>query len=147
MTSNIGSLLKAYSRSRIREIWEAAHRDEPLAGEAAQLAQIMREHDEWHDLWTRADEVDDDELELEGGNPFLHIVMHQIVEAQMGGELPVARTTFEALIERGFDDHEAVHRIAAVFVEELHTVLSRKRSFNEARYVRKLKTLARKAKP
>jgi hypothetical protein len=98
-------------------------------------------------MWARADEVNDAELEEEGGNPFLHIVMHQIVKTQMDGELPVARATFETLIERGFDAHEAVHRIAAVLVEELHTVLSRKRSFNEARYVRKLKTLARKAKP
>jgi hypothetical protein len=139
--------MKTVSRLRIRRIWEAWQRGDKLEGEELILAAIMNEHDEWHAMWARADEVNDAELEEEGGNPFLHIVMHQIVKTQMDGELPVARATFETLIERGFDAHEAVHRIAAVLVEELHTVLSRKRSFNEARYVRKLKTLARKAKP
>lgn len=137
------SQMRVLSHRRLRLIWETAQRDNSLEGEDAQLADIMRQHTEWHHLWAHIDELSDAAVEEGGVNPIVHILMHQVVLNQINGVLPPARTTYDALIASGLDWHEAIHRIAAVFSEEFWAVVKFKKLFDEAKYLRHLKELVK----
>jgi len=133
--------LRTLTRQRLRLIWEIDQQGGTLNEEDALTARLMREHPEWRSVWSRADKLSDAELERHGVNPFLHIITHQIVMNQAAGALPAVGETLEALVAKGVDRHEAVHRIGAILMEYMFPVLKHKRPFDEARYLRKVRAL------
>lgn len=134
---------RSLSRQRMRTIWEISGLDESrLSDEDRVLVEAMRLHPEYYDLWGRLDEVTDEELERDGSNPILHVIIHQTVENQIAAnEPPETAQTLERLLSQGKTRHEAVHEIGAVLAEEMFGIMKSKRPFNEQRYVRKLRQL------
>ena len=139
--------LKTLTRKRLRLIWEMAQAGGVLSVEDALTAQLMREHPEWHQRWARADELSAAEFTAGDVNPALHISAHQIVWNQIDGALPAAREVYEVLQAQGLEAHEVVHRIGAVLMEEVYAVLKQQRLYDEAKYVRKLQALVKRARP
>jgi len=133
--------LRTLTRQRLRLIWEIEQQGGTLNEEDALTARLMREHPEWHGVWLRADKLSDAEFERGGVNPHLHIIAHQIVMNQAAGALPAVGETLEALVAKGVDRHEAIHRIGAILMEYMFRVLKHKRPFDEARYLRKVRAL------
>jgi len=140
--------MKRSNRKVLHRIWQAAQAGQPLSGEEAMLAEIMREHTEWHHVWNRLDKISDAQLEEDGVNPVMHLVIHQAVLNQINGELPPVNDIYQKLLAQGIDRHEATHRIGTVFMEEFYLALKADRPFDETRYLHQLKQLVRgKSRP
>ncbi|GEM_PF-397890 len=142
--SAVQEQLKSLTRTRLCEIWKRAQADALFTHEEAQIARIMQEHPEYHDLWGRLDTISDAELEQDGTNPILHISIHDTIENQIAqGDPPEVRPIIERLVAQGLSRHEAVHRVGGVLAEEIYRVLKENRPFDEAGYLRKLRRLVR----
>ena len=141
-------VLREVSRQHLRAVWEIAGLDESSLNEEDQiLAEVMRLHPEYYDLWERLDEVSDEEIERDGTNPILHVMFHQIVENQIAtNEPPETAKTMERLLQQGKDRHEAVHEIANVAASGIYEILKSNRPFDEQRYIRKLRHLVKPRK-
>ena len=148
MADNEMYQLRALSRQRMRMIWEMSGLDESrLSEEDRSLVEAMRLHPEYYDLWGRLDEVSDEELERDGSNPILHIIIHQTVENQIAAnEPPETAKTLERLLSQGKTRHEAVHEIGIVLAEEMFGIMTTKQPYNEQRYIRKLRRLIKPGK-
>jgi hypothetical protein len=148
MADNEMRQLRALSRQRMRMIWEMSGLDESrLSEEDRGLVEAMRLHPEYYDLWGRLDEVSDEELERDGSNPILHIIIHQTVENQIAAnEPPETAKTLERLLSQGKTRHEAVHEIGIVLAEEMFGIMTTKQPYNEQRYIRKLRRLIKPGK-
>ena len=148
MADNEMYQLRALSRQRMRMIWEMSGLDESrLSEEDRGLVEAMRLHPEYYDLWGRLDEVSDEELERDGSNPILHIIIHQTVENQIAAnEPPETAKTLERLLSQGKTRHEAVHEIGIVLAEEMFGIMTTKQPYNEQRYIRKLRRLIKPGK-
>ncbi|RLC66193.1 MAG: hypothetical protein DRI48_05250 [Chloroflexi bacterium] len=137
--------LRGLTRARLCGIWKRAQADTSfLDSEETQIAQIMQEHSEYHDLWGRLDTISEAELERDGTNPIVHITIHDTIENQIAqGDLPEVRLIVERLMARGISRHEAIHRVGSVLIEEIYHVLREDCPFDEAGYLRKLRRLVR----
>jgi hypothetical protein len=140
--------MKQSSRQELHRIWRAAQAGKRLRGEKAMLAEIMREHTAWHHIWNRLDKISDAQLEQDGVNPVMHLIVHETVLNQINGALPPVAEIYQQLIAQDVEQHEAIHRIGAVFMEEFYLALKADRPFDETRYLLQLKQLVRgKARP
>ncbi|MBN1220163.1 MAG: DUF1841 family protein [Anaerolineae bacterium] len=141
-------LWRDLSRQYLRSVWELSGLDEASLSEEDQiLAEIMRLHPEYYDLWERLDEVTDEELERDGTNPILHVMFHQIVENQIAAnDPPETAETLARLVQQGKDRHEAVHEIAGVVVNDVYEIMKSNRPFDEQRYIRRLRHLVKPKK-
>ncbi len=136
--------LKTMTRRQLRLIWEMAQLGGPLKSEDARTVQVMREHPEYADLWPRLDTVSDAELERDGTNPILHIIIHTTLENQLADHTPpLTGEVMEILLAQGLSRHEAAHRIGKVILEEIFGVLTSDRPFNPVEFERKLRELTR----
>ncbi len=136
--------LKSLTRRRTRLIWNAAQLGAPLSEEDARLAQAMREHPEYADLWGHLDELSDEQIERDGTNPILHVTIHTTIENQLAiGQPPETGQAVEVLMQQGLSRHEAIHRVGTVLAEEIYGVLKDNRPFDESEFTRKLKQLVK----
>jgi Domain of unknown function (DUF1841) len=134
--------LKAVSRYRMRLIWQMGQRGLPLGEEDGRLVSAMREHPEYGQMWDRLDELSDAEIERDGTNPIMHVIVHTVIENQllMGEPKEVGRV-YKALLRQGLARHEVIHRLGSALIGEVFHILKDKRPFDEANYVRKLREL------
>ena len=140
--------MKQSRRKELHRIWLAAQAGTSLHGEKARLAEIMREHTAWHSIWDRLDTISDAELEQDGVNPVMHLVIHEAILTQIDGDLPAVAEVYRALLAQSISQHEAIHQIGAVFMEEFYRTLKADRPFDETRYLLQLKQLVRgKSRP
>jgi len=132
-------------RQHLRLIWEVSALDqEGLSEEDQLLVEIMQLHPDYYDLWERLDEVSDDEIERDGTNPVLHVLIHQIVENQIAAHNPPETAeTVEQLVLQGLSRHEAVHKIGEVLAGDMMEMMQTKRTFDNQRYVQSLRQLVR----
>ena len=134
--------MRSLSRSHIADIWRRGQKGETLAGEDLTYYAAMREHTEYHDIWERAAELGDNEINVNGTNPFLHISMHSVVENQIASRNPpeTDQTVFR-LMKAGLDRHESLHRIAGVLTELMWEMMHAGKTFDLATYRRRLRAL------
>lgn len=131
--------MRSASRAHLGVIWQDVRLGLPLTGEDALTARIMREHEEWYDVWDQLAADPSRAIEREGVNPALHIMLHGVIENQLAADSPKdVRLVLQALQRQGMDRHEAIHRIAAVQSEVMFLVLKERRPFDEAGYIRQL---------
>jgi hypothetical protein len=145
MTDDRLRQMREASRQRMRLIWEMSGLDESrLSDEDRGLVEVMRMHPEYYDLWGRLDEVTDEELERDGSNPVIHLIIHQTVENQISAnDPPETAKALERLMKRGRTRHDALHEIGAVVAEEMFDILKSDHPFNEQRFIRGLHKLGR----
>jgi hypothetical protein len=143
MREDITRQLKVLTRQRLHLIWEASNQGIPLHDEEHQrLAEVLQQHPQYHNAWEFADQIEDVEYVIDGVNPFLHVTFHSIIENQLAtGDPPEVRAALQRLLRKRLSRHDAIHRLAQVFTEELFPVLKQDRPFNQERYVRKLRKL------
>ncbi len=144
MNDEILKAMKAINRDNLHNIWLRAKEGTSLEGEKALLARMMQEHVEYIDVWERLNELGEDELELNGVNPLMHVSMHSVIENQLERNTPPeVRKALDALLKRGVSRHEAIHAIAYEFNMELFPVLKNSRPFNDTAYKRSLEKIVR----
>ena len=132
-------------RQHLRLIWEVSALDqEGLSKEDQLLVEIMQLHPQYYELWERLDEVSNEELERDGTNPVMHVLIHQIIENQIDGQSPPETAeTLEQLQQQGLSRHEAVHKIGEVLASDMAEMMQTHQTFDNQRYVQSLRQLVR----
>lgn len=140
--------LRHLSRTHLGLIWEMVMAGDELEGDEAVLAEILKQHPQYFDIWERAGSLDPTEEVLrDEANPFAHVAIHQTVENQIANhDPPETAETLEALMQAGHTRHEAIHAIGGILAGEIFEIMRDKRPFDEAGYVQALRDLAQTAK-
>lgn len=104
------------------QAWRKYSSGEPLEPLETQVAQIIKEHPEYHPLL--ADEgkalAKDYPPELGETNPFLHMGLHLAIREQVSTDRPTGiRVVFEQIASREGTAHAAEHRIMDCLAETL----------------------------
>jgi hypothetical protein len=80
-------------------------------------------------------------------NPRLHLTMHAVVERQLAADDPKGVVAIASELDLlGFSAHDIRHEIARVLVEETYDMVQRKRVFDAARYLAKLRAAVEAAR-
>ena len=121
MDEEIRKALKSASHTEMTEIWlKAKDRDfEGLDDEKLRIAKIMVEHEddlskqfEYAHLNYDPDQDPDTEYD-----PFLHITIHAIVEAQLELADPIEVVQFfNAMRQKKYDRHDAIHLVGQILI-------------------------------
>jgi hypothetical protein len=134
--------LRELSHERIYLLWQAAKVGGPLEGDDAQLVQAMRDHPEYYEVWDHANEFLQEQVAINGANPFLHVVMHTVVENQAAqGNPPEVPAVLEFKVSHRLPRHQVVHEIANEFAQLLWQALHNREPFDNEAYRRKLDRL------
>src|SRR5207244_11353446 len=104
--------------------------------------ECMRQHPEYAELWERAAELADQEVDVSGTNPFLHVAVHSMIEQQIAGGTPAeVNQALSRLVKAGVDRHEAIHRIAGLLSELMWEMLRQGQPFDAPSYEHRLRLL------
>jgi len=131
--------LKKLSREYIFSIWQQAknYNLEKLNEDDRQLAKIMLEHeDEFFNYFEFADILNDVEYDNENEvNPFLHIIMHSIIEKQLQTKEPLEVSQFyNSMRKNQLSHHDTIHLLCNILVPMIINVIKEKESFNIGLY-------------
>lgn len=141
--------LRYLTRSHLGLIWELTMAGAELEGDEAILAEILKQHPQYSDIWEHAAVLDPSEEVLrDGANPFAHVAIHQVIANQIANRNPAQTAeTLEALMQAGYTRHEAIHAIGGILAEEIFEILRDERPFDEAGYIQALRELVQTATP
>ena len=130
-------------RAMYATAWQKHEAGEPLSPLEAQIARVIEEHPEYVDAVCNEPDRD---FPVEGGatNPFLHMGLHLGVREQIGTDRPAGiRDVFRSLAAHHGDPHAAEHRMIDCLAEVLWEAQRSNQVPDEARYLEKLRRLAR----
>lgn len=136
MDGNSLKEIKALTRQRLALVWEMAqHTRVGPDRETTQLIKALKQHREYHHIWDRLSEYGDEDIEIDGVNPILHIYIHGVVENQLAGnDPPFVAEAVRELMQNGIDRHSAIHAVGAALAEQIYSMLSAKREYDAAEY-------------
>ncbi len=125
-------------------IWQAANKNdlEHLDDEERLFAKIMLEHkDQYYNEFEHADLLEDYEFDPETEtNPFLHIIIHSVVETQLQEKDPIETYQFfNAMMNKRANRHDVLHIIGYIFTHFLFPILKEGKPFDEEMYIKALK--------
>ena len=140
--------MRHLSRSYLGDIWKMAKARVELEGEDAVLAEVLKQHPEYSDVWEQAHTLSpDDETLRDGVNPFVHVMIHQTVENQIANhDPPQTAKTLEVMMQTGYDRHEAIHAIGTLVANAIFQIMHNDHPFDEASYIEALRDLAQTSK-
>ncbi|HHN74624.1 MAG TPA: DUF1841 family protein [Acidobacteria bacterium] len=123
-------------RRAVREVWARRREKERMTpGEREVVAELER-HEEFREFWEGREP--DEDL-----NPFLHVQLHQVLEAQLRqGEPPEVAAALERLVAGGRERHDAEHEVMRVLLLAIGGVAQGSGKFDRDRYIRDLDRLA-----
>lgn len=132
-----------FTREHIAQVWLMYHQHIAPRGNDRIMLQVLTMHPEYYDAWDQATTGDREEnIVIDGVNPYLHAYLHAVVENQIETEdPPEVRETYKALLDARMDLHEVVHRISALLAEQVWAVLAKEQPFDKKRYARDLTKL------
>jgi len=110
-------------RSVFWEAWRKAEAGLPLTALEVRIARVVAMHPEYHSLFEDKESFLDRDFGLESGvNPYLHMSLHLALEEQFAmRQPPQAAACLEYLMRRkGFERHEALHRMLEVLAETVY---------------------------
>lgn len=105
---------RAAMRRAFIDAWGKFRGNAPLEPLERLIAEVVRQHPEYHKLLEHPEQVLDKDYLPEAGetNPFLHLSMHLGVQEQVGTDRPPGiRAVYERLVTGAGDAHEAEHRM------------------------------------
>ncbi|MDI6753046.1 MAG: DUF1841 family protein [Thermodesulfobacteriota bacterium] len=136
--------LKKLSGEHSRLLWEIAKTGDlsTLSPENKKLAEIMLEHEEYHNQFEIADLLSEHEYDVDNEiNPFLHVTIHAIAETQLENRDPIEVYQFyNAMRKKKASHHEAVHLICAVLAPFIFKTGRDKKMFDLEEYRSQLKS-------
>lgn len=133
----------AKHRNYFHQIWTIAKQGkaDELTPEERQLVKIMFDHPEYRNQFEIADVLEDNKFDPEREtNPFIHVVLHSVMENQLALKKPIEAYQFYlALRKRKLSHHETLHLLMAILAPLMFKVINCREAFDEVRYVRLLR--------
>lgn len=144
MDEEVRKILKRDNREHLFALWGRAKEGnyDGLTEEEERIARIMLDHqDEFYNQFEFADLTYDHEYNPDTEyDPFLHIVIHSTIEAQLEQRDPVeAYQFYNAVRKKKYSHHDTIHFIGQIFIGLLFEVFEYKRPFDLATYRKLLK--------
>ena len=135
-------------RTELRQMyvdaWRKACEGRPLSPLEGQIADVIADHPEYHDVLTG--ENLEESYTPEGGrsNPFLHMGLHLALRDQVATDRPPGiRSVFDSIAARATDRLDAEHRAIECLAETFWEAQSQNKAPDEQHYLEKLKRLAK----
>jgi hypothetical protein len=135
-------------RTELRQMyvdaWRKAREGRPLSQLEAQIADVIADHPEYHDVITRNELQESYTPEGGRSNPFLHMGLHLALRDQVSTDRPPGvRSVFESIVGRAKDRLDAEHRAIECLAETLWEAQRQNAAPDEQQYLEKLKRLAK----
>jgi hypothetical protein len=135
-------------RTELRQMyvdaWRKAREERPLSPLEAQIADVIADHPEYHEVVAESNL--EESYAPEGGttNPFLHMGLHLALREQVSTDRPPGiRSAFASIVARAPDRLDAEHRAIECLAETLWEAQSQNKAPDEQQYLEKLKRLAK----
>ena len=106
----------------------------------SRIAHVMDLHPEFEEIWTMG-EMAAYPQEINGQivSPFVHTVLHTIVDSQIRTEQPeFVIKVFNKLREQGMEEHEVLHAIIAVYADLHFSSFRQGKPFDQLDYESRL---------
>lgn len=132
------------NRKHLHYIWRVAQdgKLDGLAEEEKRLGKIMLAHsDEYFNQFEFADVLADHDFSPDGeSNPFLHVVLHAVIEKQLEDRNPIeAYQFYNAMLKNKCTRHEAIHLLLVILIQFLFPLLKKGGRFPLDNYRKVLK--------
>ena len=104
------------------EVWRKQHDHSPMEPLEKLIAEIIRQHPEYHHILSHQEAALERDYLPEVGqtNPFLHMSMHIAIREQLASQRPAGIVdVYRSLTARHDDAHEAEHHIMECLAEML----------------------------
>jgi len=128
-------------------VWKKANRSEPLEPLETIIADVIRDHPEYHPLLDNVDAAIESEFYPEHGvtNPFLHMGMHIALREQVATDRPPGiKDITRKLLLRYRDSHEMEHQMMEPLGKVLWQAQRSQSEPDEQEYMEALRILATK---
>jgi len=128
-------------------VWQKANRSEPLEPLETIIADVIRDHPEYHPLLNNIDAAIESEFYPEHGitNPFLHMGMHIALREQVATDRPPGiKDITRKLLLRYRDSHEMEHHMMEPLGKALWQAQRSQTQPDEQEYMEALRILATK---
>lgn len=147
MNQSFEDINKKASREYLHKIWQAAKKDEldTLNDEENLLAEIMLEHkDEFYNDFEFADVAHERDYDPDSEtNPFLHIILHSIVEKQIRQREPIEVYQFyNVMLRKKMAAHDIIHLIGRLVANFIYRMMH----FNIEMDLKAYKSILKKCK-
>jgi len=148
MNTKLFSNLKRLSHNHFHEIWQHAksRKFDGLPSEDQMLARIMLQHeDEYYNQFEFSDLLFDHEYDPDADiNPFLHILLHLIIENQLEAKIPrEVHDFYQTMKKKKLSHHECIHVLCNILLPFIFYVLKEKKPFDYNMYRSLLKKYRR----
>lgn len=130
-------------RRKYRDAWRKRTRGDVLTALESQIATVVEQHPEYHDV-VLSEQIDEDYSPERGAtNPFLHMGMHLAIREQVGTNRPPGiAAIFNTLAASLQDPLEAEHRMMEALGETLWEAQRDGTAPDENAYLERLRRLA-----
>lgn len=129
------------------EAWRKYRERLPMEPLELQIAEVIRDHPEYHAFFEKADRGVGREFPPELGetNPFMHLGLHLALRDQVATRRPAGIEQIHAALSRALGSPlEAEHRMMECLAEALYQAQRSAREPDESAYLNCLKTLRRR---
>jgi hypothetical protein len=123
-------------RRHLSLVWETAQLTDQVEDvETTRLIKILKEHPEYYEVWDHLEEYGDEDVEIDGVSPIMHINIHGVIENQLADDTPpfVAKALLK-LTNNGVSRHEAIHVIGNALAEQIWTMMAQKQEYDQIKY-------------
>ena len=125
---------------RILRVASDRHHGRDIEELDSRIAHVMDLHPEFEEIWTMG-EMAAYPQEINGQivSPFVHTVLHTIVDSQIRTEQPeFVIKVFNKLREQGMEEHEVLHAIIAVYADLHFSSFRQGKPFDQLDYESRL---------
>ena len=125
---------------RILRVASDRHHGRDIEELDSRIAHVMDLHPEFEEIWTMG-EMAAYPQEINGQivSPFVHTVLHTIVDSQIRTEQPeFVIKAFNKLREQGMEEHEILHAIIAVYADLHFSSFRQGKPFDQLDYESRL---------
>ena len=132
------------TQSRILAVAQSRSEGKNIAEHDQRIVDIMDLHPEFDEIW-KMGELASYPQEIDGMvvNPFVHIVLHLIVDRQIENESPeLVAETFHRLKDEGMEEHESLHSIIAIYADLYFSNFRKGGTFSYLDYETRLANIA-----
>ncbi len=131
-------------RSFFTSAWKKAKNGEALIPLENLVAEVIKQHPEYHKMLEGPEDLLDKDYTPDGGesNPFLHMGMHISIQEQLMTDRPVGiRSQYQRLLKRDGDGHTVEHKMMECLGKMLWEAQRENRIPDEQAYLRTISRL------